>query len=102
MTCPVCHEEIESGSATCPKCGAQLEPVLTDAQRKGGFRVTVILYVVSLAVMAVFIAAILAWHDEQQRTLRLEQEATVEAEVPADAGNDEPLSAPCVESLSKD
>lgn len=80
MTCPVCHQEIPPDSATCPKCGAQLVPTVSEAQRKGGFRVTVILYVVSVALVGIFVALILGWHEEQQRTMLLEQQAAVEAE----------------------
>lgn len=99
MTCPVCHEDIASGSVTCPKCGAQLVPTLTKEQRKGGWRVTVALFVISVVLMGVFVAAILAWHDEQQRTMQLEQEAAESYEVVAEAGNDEPVLAPRVEAI---
>lgn len=84
LTCPVCQQEIEPGSSTCPKCGATLVPTLSDAQRKGGWQVTVILYVIAVALVAVFAVLILGWHEEQQKTMRLEQQAAVEAELDAE------------------
>lgn len=102
MTCPVCQQEIESGSATCPRCGTQLVPTLSDAQRKGGLRVTIVLFVVSLVVMAVFMALILRWHEEQQRTMLLEQQVTIEAELDHDEAQiveQEPVSPPEVEQI---
>lgn len=102
MTCPVCQQEIESGSATCPRCGAQLVPTLSDAQRKGGLRATIVLFVISLAVMAVFMALILRWHEEQQRTLLLEQQVAIEAELDHDEAQiveQEPVSPPEVEQI---
>lgn len=81
MTCPVCHARIESGSAVCPRCGTQLVPTLSREQRKGGVPVTLILYVVAVALVAAFAAAILTWRDSQLDSPRVEQIA-IEATTP--------------------
>lgn len=72
MTCPVCKQEIEKGSDVCPRCGAQLVPVLTEEQRKGGWRTTIGLFLVAVLLVGIFVAIILNWREVQQRTARIE------------------------------
>lgn len=81
MTCPVCKQEIERGSDVCPRCGARLTPVLSDEQRKGGWRATVALFLIAVAFVAVFVAVILNWREVQQRTARIEEALTPAREV---------------------
>lgn len=75
MTCPVCNQEIEHGSTRCPRCGAQLVPTLSKAQRKGGTRTTLVLFVVAVACTAAFVALILSWRQAQLDSSSLEREA---------------------------
>lgn len=76
MTCPVCKHEIEKGSDVCPHCGARLIPTLSEAQRKGGWRTTIVLFAIAVVVMGTLVAAVLNWRSVQQRTARIEQQAS--------------------------
>lgn len=72
MTCPVCKQEIEKGSDVCPRCGAQLRPTLSEEQLKGGWRATIALFLVAVALVGTFVGVILNWREVQQRTARIE------------------------------